>query len=250
MKLTTSLFIAFFLFSAGVVFAQDNTFYEDDTPLLYRQESSLGINLHTSGMGVSFRRGTQLTVARKRMLEVDFVGMKHPKEDKTHITKDSPGFVYGKLNYVSLLRTGFGFQHVIFAKGDRSGVEVRFNYSAGLSLAILKPVYLDINIRSGQNPFGSSRHEPQRYDPNLHQLSDIYGRSSFGYGMTELTFHPGGYAKSGFSFEYGKNDKSIRALEAGAVLDLFPKVIPIMAYASNNNYYFSLYLAMYFGGKW
>lgn len=250
MKLTTSFIIAFFLYSAGVVFAQDNAFYEDDTPLLYRQESSLGINLHTSGMGVSFRRGTQLTVARKRMIEVDLVGMKHPKEYKTHITKDSPSFVYGKLNYVSLLRTGLGFQHVLFAKGDRSGVEIRFNYSAGLSLAILKPVYLDIIKRSGQYPFEKTRHEPQRYDPNLHQLSDIYGRSSFGYGSNELSFHPGVYAKSGFSFEYGKNDKSIRALEAGAVLDLFPKAIPIMAYVNNNNYYFSLYLAMYFGGKW
>ncbi len=230
--------------------AQENVMYEDDTPLLYRKELSVGLQVHTSGIGVAMRRGKQLTITRKRMLELDLVSMKHPKEEKTHVFKDSPGFVYGKLNYLTLLRTGWGYQRVLYAKGDRSGVEVRFNYSAGLSTAIVKPVYLDIIVRSGQYPFEQSRQEPQRYDPVKHQLSDIYGRSDFGYGMSELSIHPGGYFKSGFSFEFGKNDKNIRALETGAVIDVFPKAIPIMAYAKNNNYYFSLFLSVYFGGKW
>ena len=250
MKFSAWAMLGFLLLFSQFAKAQDFTLYEEVSSILYRREATLGFMTHTSGLGFSARRGLQKTFERKRIIELDLVSMKHTKEDKTHVFKDSPGFVYGKLNYLTLLRCGYGIQQILYAKADRSGVEVRFNGSVGLSTGILKPVYLDIIIRSGQYPFEQSRREPTRYDPLKHQLSDIYGRSSFGYGMSELTFHPGGYVKSGFSFEFSKNDRSIRSIETGAVLDVFPKALPIMAFTSNNSYYFSLYLAGFFGGKW
>ena len=58
---------------------------------------------------------------------------------------------------------------------------------------------------------------------------------------------PGIYAKSGFNFEYSKEDKVIHAIEVGTTLSAYLKEIPIMATSDNKSIFFSLFVSYRFG---
>ena len=137
---------------------------------------------------------------------------------------------------------------IIDTKAERNGVEIRFVYSGGLSLEITKPIYLEI---LKPTPL-TNQYDivVEKYDPEIHFIDSIYGRASFIYGINQLRFHPGGYAKIGFNFEYAPIFENVKALEIGAIIDVFPKEIPIMAFTKNKQFFLTFYITLMFGNKW
>ena len=184
------------------------------------------------------------------MFEGDFVGMKHPKEVKSvnQAFDNARSYVYGKLNSFSILRAGVGRQHTIYSKAEKNGVEVRFLYSGGLSLGILKPVYLNILKPTGN--FGEFDVVTEKYNPDEHYIDNIYGRAPFTEGLDQLFFRPGAYAKVGFNFEYAPVFEDVKALEIGVILDAYPQEVPIMAFAENKQLFLTFYLTIMYGRKW
>jgi hypothetical protein len=232
-------------------FAQTNpNEYVEEKPVLMKNEATGGLNFHTGGWGIQFRRSLNRTVKKKQMFEADFVGMKHPKEVKSvnQAFDRARSFVYGKENGLSILRAGTGQQRVIYSKSERTGVEVRFLYSGGLSLGILKPVYLNILKPTGN--FGEFELVVEKYDPEVHYIDDIYGRAPFTEGFGEIGFRPGAYARIGFNFEYAPIFDDVKALEVGAIIDAYPQEIPIMALTENNRFFLSFYITIMYGRKW
>lgn len=256
-----SLFIVF-LFSFSILFAQETGLVpavkqNDDVQLLYRNEREFGVVIHSSGWGFNYRRAKHVTGYRKRTLEFEMVGMRHPKEIKRQLSGiGSKGYFYGKQFIVTVLRGGYGFHRVIAGKSDRRGVELRLVTLVGPSLALAKPVYLEIwhpDPIQG-NPHGNSEYE--RYDPNnpfhvpYNGSFGIIGRAGYFRGVGEMNFFPGGFFKFGLSFEHSNLDDDIKLLETGVVVDAFYKTIPIMAKAPNNQVYVNVYLNIMFGKKW
>lgn len=249
-------FFSFFIitfFSAGVYSQElkdDLTRLQqgEDLNVLYRNESSFGIYAHTAGgIGLAYRRGQHVTGKRKRMLEVEAQNFKHPKEVKSvnSIFENSKGFNYGKLNSFFLLRPGVGYQNVLYQKSDKKSVEIRYSYFVGATLAFAKPVYLEI-VRDPQDGVVST----ERYDPEEHSIDVIYGKASFFRGIEETKIIPGGYAKLALSFEYADRYNSIKAIETGVIFDIYPKVLPMMAYNRNQQAFAILYLKILWGKKW
>lgn len=222
----------------------------DDTKLLYRNEMSGGLIAHSNGFGANFRRGQHVTGTRKRVFEVEFATYKHPKEVKTvnPAFDNAKGFYYGKLNSVFLLRPGVGYQNVIFSKPERSGVEIRYVTFLGGSLCFEKPVYLQILKRTPIDNYYDLATE--KYDPAVHYPDNIYGRAPYFKGFDEMKIVPGGYAKFGLTFEYGALDDAVKAIETGVCVDVYPKVIPIMATQRNQQVFVTLYLHVLYGRKW
>ena len=227
---------------------------EDYKPVLYRNEHSIGFILHSNGWGINYNRGKHITGFKKRMLEFDFVGMKHPKEVKTLQNENAKSYVYGKLNTLSVLRASLGEQRLVYSRNTREGVEIRLNYSLGASIGITKPVYLEIAVLNDKVPpidtFPRFNIEVQEYDPELHFTNNIWGRASFTNGLDQLNFHPGLHAKFAMSFGYGYLDDDVKAFETGMTVDLYPKDIPIMALIDNNSLYFNFYIKLLYGRKW
>jgi len=228
---------------------------DDDVTILYRHEASGGITVHSNGWGVTFKAGKHVTGFRKRMLDFEIISMSHPKEFRsTNPYYDgAKSFIYGKLNHVFLLRGGWGYQNIIFGKGERSGVEVRYNYYGGIDLGLAKPVFLDILENNPDNPSDSFKIVvTKQYDPNDpdQTLDNIYGSSSFFTGFGKMKLYPGVYGKFAISFEYAGWQRKIAALETGVMVDFFPHAIPIMAYNKNENVYFNFYISILWGGKW
>lgn len=246
------------LLAAGQLFGQQvetetvkvNANLYDDTKLLYRNEMSGGVLAHTNGFGVNFRRGRHVTGTRKAVFECEFVNFRHPKEVKTvNPSFDAAkGYYYGKMNSFLILRPGVGYQNVIFSKPEKSGVEIRYVTFIGGSLGLAKPVYLKI-----LQPTPIDHHYDlvvQRYDPNVHYPDNIFGRAPYMKGFDEIKLYPGGYAKLGLTFEYGTLDDAVKAIETGICVDVYPKVVPIMAYQRNQQVFVSLYLHFLYGRKW
>ncbi len=246
--------ILLFLISVAS-FAQDTSrTANDDVTILYRNEAEGGIILHSNGLGLTFKRGWHQTGYKKKMLDIDFVSLRDPKQYKlaNPYYPDSKPYFFGKLNFAYILRTGFGKQNIIFGKGERSGVEVRFNYYGGLSLGITKPVFLDILI---DNPVDSMTKvvETRRYDPNdpVQQIQEnIYGPGPYFQGLDQLSIYPGAYGKLALSFEYSGWQQKVTAIETGVTLDAYAKGLPIMANDKKNNFFFNFYVSLIWGSKW
>jgi hypothetical protein len=254
-------FIFILVLNVSVLSAQTNpNEYEESPPVLMKNELSFGFLLHSSGWGIDFRRGQNLTVSKKRMFEIELTGMHHPKEIKSvnPYYENSKSYVFGKLNTFTVLRGAVGYQRVIASKAERGGVEIRLNYTGGVSLGFAKPIYLNI-IKQDINDPGYFTLSVEKYDPDNqnHYPDDIYGRASFTKGLSEIKVYPGLYTKLGFSFEYGALDDDVKIIEAGVTFDAYGQTVPIMGTpktalypVKNNQVFFNFYINILYGRKW
>jgi len=229
--------IAIDLFPQGEISEQPRIFY--------RNEESIGILLNSNGLGISGRYAIRINARKKHIIDVDFVGIKHSKEYKySNPYNSNRTFVFGKLNSFFNLRAGYGRQKEIYRKADKGGIAIRRYFSFGPTLGILKPIYYEI-LEPTSDPYNYNL-ITEKFVTHLNQQF-IYGRASFFKGINEISVVPGGFAKLGISFEYSKSDITLHALEAGLVLDAFPKKIRIMDTEQNNYLFLGLFISYRFG---
>ena len=248
------LIFSFILGTAFFAHAQeeeDVPFEEIDTILnkvILKKEMSGGGIIHSHGWGVLFRKGYNVTAFRKNIWELEFIGIRSPKQVRINFYgayySNANSYIYGKLNKVYTLRAGLGQQHLVARKPYWGGVEVRFAYYGGLSLGMGKPIYLYI---INQNNYTSLLTE--RYDPTRHFIDNIFGRAPFLEGITETQFYPGLYVKAGINFDFGEYNTSIKSLETGIMADAYAIPIPIMAFTEKDYYFINLYINLTFGKR-
>lgn len=219
-----------------------------DPNVLYRNEMSFGIFAHSRGFGMNFMRAKHVTGTRKRLLEIEALNMKHPKEIKiSNNTDNSKRFIYGKLNNILLFRGGVGYQTTIFKRSDRKSVEIRTAYFLGGNLTFAKPSYI---LVYRENATGNKFEESIKYDPEIHTIDSIAGRGPLLDGLGEMKVYPGLYAKANLSFEYAPFSNKVKAIETGVIFDYYPKALPIMAHNPAENFIITLYVGFVFGKKW
>ena len=217
--------------------------------VLTEKQWALGVLIHTNGLGLKFRYGTNRTALRLWMWETEYSTYKSAKEIRVlnPYYPNAKSYIYGKENSVSFLRAGTGQQYVLNRKPYWGGVQLSILWMGGVTVGFAKPMYLYIIY-----PISQSEYElkEERYDPEKHFADDIYGRASLLAGILKLKFHPGIYARAGLEFEFGNKNRRPKALEAGACLDFSPVGIPIMAYNPKQNLFLTLYLSFTFGKRY
>ena len=237
------------LLTSGSSFAQEES--ENDSTsdiVLMEKQWTLGLLVHTNGWGLRLRIGKNITFLRQRMWELEYTTYKSPKEIRVinPMFSDAKSYIYGKLNYVSFLRGGIGFQRILNRKPYWGGVQLSAVYYGGISIGITKPMYLYIIHIKSLNEYEIVE---EKYNPDIHFVEDIYGRGSFLSGITQLGLYPGIYVKCGLEFEFGTKNTRINSLEAGATLDFSPIPIPVMAYNPRQNFFITLYLSISLGKR-
>ena len=232
-----------FLIVASSLSAQGEL--NEQQKVFFRNERSFGIMLNTNGIGFGYRGAKRIDFLNKRLLEIEAGSLKHPKEYRLSNPYTTGGsFVFGKLNSTFYLRAGIGHQHELYKKADLGGIAIRYFYSAGAVMAIYKPIYYRVLYAVSPTDYVIRE---EKFSSAIALPLDIYGKSSFSKGLNETKIMPGLYAKGGFNFEYSKEDKIIHAIEFGAQINAFPKVIPIMATTDNKAIFFSLFVSYRFG---
>lgn len=219
----------------------------DDTEILRKQEFTGGFVLHSQGFGAILRRSKNKTYMRKRVIELEAVSMEHPKEIRSSNPwyDNTRAYSYGELSQVVVTRLGYGRHNVMYARFDK-GVEVRYLYIGGLSVAWAKPIYLEIGYPSIPYQYIAT----ERYDPERHFVDNIFGRASDLKGIDEMRLYPGIYGRFGFSFDYAKQQKNISTIETGVIIDYYVQDIPMMAKIENDPYFLTFYVSLQFGTRW
>ena len=222
-----------------------------DVNVLFRNEATGSISAHSRGFGINYRRLWHVTGTRKRLIEFDALNMKHPKEIKVKHDRGK-SYYYGKLNNLVFIRAGYGYQQTLYRRAERKSIEVRMVYSVGPTFCFAKPVFLEIEYPDTVSSKAGDSYivKTEAYDPAKHNQNNILGRAPMFFGIEKTTVYPGLHGKLGFSFEYGEFRNSIKAIEAGVVVDYFPKAVPIMAYVPPENFFVTLYLSFNFGKRW
>jgi len=213
--------------------------------VFFRNEKSFGIQLNTDGIGFSYRTARRTDYLNKNIIEYEFGTIKHPKEYKlSNPYTQGTSFVFGKLNFPMYFRASIGRQHELYKKADLGGVSIRLFYTGGPVLAVYKPIYYKVIYPVSLTEYYIKE---EKFNTNIAIPQDIWGRASFTKGFSEIKVTPGLYVKSGFSFEYSKQDKVLHAIEVGATLSAYLKEIPIMASDDNKSIFFSLFVSYRFG---
>lgn len=217
--------------------------------------NSYGIKINSNGYGLYYNFSHRINYRLRNFIESEYNYQKHPKEikvingylDAYSVRK----FVFGKTHTVHNIKVGYGYNKMIYEKRDKNSVSIHLIGSAGIIMAISKPIYYEIvdSIKYSNNypiPMTSFHKIDINFQNNP---SDILGKAPFSYGFNELKFHPGLYAKAGLQFDFSQNVMQTQVLETGVILDSYLIPVEIMA-GQESHIYVSLYIAYHFGKKY
>jgi hypothetical protein len=186
----------------------------DERKILFRNESSFGLELTSTGWGLNYVYGKHLDNRNKDLFEIQLVEIKHPKEVKSTnpYYPNQKKFVFGKVNSFYNLRFGYGKQKKLFSKADKGGIEIRMFYTGGLNLGLVKPIYYEVvDSQFVVNDMYYLVTETTTFNPNIHSPYDIIARAGFLKGFNETKIVPGVYGSMGVGFEFSESDKVLNS---------------------------------------
>lgn len=223
-----------------------------DNQIIFSNERSGVILAHSHGFGLGYRTGKNVNALRTRIYAFEIVNMRSGKEIKTinPYWDNSKRYVYGKLNDVLVIRAAYSNKYLLNRKPYWGGVELRWLYETGLSLALEKPYYLFV-VNILQLPSGALDYEivTSKFSAANYSWDDIYGRAPFTKGLNEISLVPGIYAKLGLNVEFGTVRTSTKAAEIGVSLDFFPQGVNIMDDSRDNPFLLNFYISYAFGKR-
>lgn len=213
------------------------------------KEVWVGGILHTNGLGLNYSAAKFKTYKKKALVNVDLVNVKHDKEYKIFgsFDENAKKFVYGKLNSLYSLRVGIGNRLVLIEKLRENGLQLSINYSCGPSIGLIKPVFLEVFKYDVSGQIAGISLE--RYDPELHNFYNIYGRGPWSAGIMSTKLNPGAFLKFGLEFEFSTTREIINSLEVGFSADAYLNSIKLMVNNPQRRFYPSLYISCSIGNK-
>lgn len=240
----TFLFVFTFI---TISFSMSQGEIDEQNVAFWRNEQTYGISYLSNGWGLDYRYGKRIDGYRKQLFEVGLNSIKHRKETKrtNPIPYSVSRYVFGKTNYCFDIKAGFGFQKEIFSKQDLNSISIKYYYSAGASLAFLKPIYYEIFYAT----YTDTSKKYEKFDPYKHRTDNILGRAPFFWGLGEIKVIPGAYLKAGTQVEYSKNDMKIKALEFGVIVNGYTNKLEIMSAVDYNPQFFVTFFLSYRFGK-
>ena len=261
------LLLFVFLLTAGlVVFAQDSTSrktksdrkaekrqrinaiikQEEEGNLSFRKQSSFGIELRTNGYGAFYELGKRRSPRFTNIYLLEISEIKERNEEKLGGPENffSNTFIYGKQNNFYQAKLGFGQQYILGQKGNKNGVAITANVTAGIALGFLKPYYLQIVDTNGKEQSVSYESDSVAYLSGA-----VLGSTGFTKGWNELKMKPGAFIRGALRFDFGRYNERVQAIEIGMSLEAFASKIPIMIYSEPKQLFFQGHVAFVFGSR-
>jgi TM2 domain-containing membrane protein YozV len=238
-------------------------------PKPIRTDFSVGIRMNTNGWSGFMEKGwvrSEFTkesdkLYNRRVFQIEFSEHKHPKQWRetntmlSGLVSDKPRpFVYGKVNNFYTLKLGYGYSRMIAGKPNQGNISVHWLYLGGVSMAFLKPYYIDVYVSSQDNP-GFLEKKTIRYTGEnekdfLGYKQNIVGSSGLIKGIDETQLVPGIHAKTALHFDFAADTRTKLAIEIGINGELYTQKIKIMANQKDYPYVVNAYISFQFGKRW
>lgn len=221
---------------------------EEEGSLIFQKQSVFGIKLNSDGYAAFYELGKLKTPVKTNLYSFEIGERKHPKEEK--LSRGNFGFsignpfIYGKINNFYFAKLGFAQQRLIGGKGNKNGVAVSAIYGGGFSAGLLKPYYLTIASRTGNQEIKYNNNDSIFLNAN-----GISGSSAFTKGFNELKFVPGAFAKVAMRFDYGRYNEMVSAVEVGLNVEGYSSKMPMMLLNKQKQLFFNAYAAIVFGKR-
>ena len=248
MKIKLLLF--YFFFTITSAYSQQG---EEEA---YNREFNYGVNFNTRGHligGIMVKSSRYMKGNWSQFYALEVVDIKHPKEKREFSEVTGNSYIYGKSNYLFVIRPQYGRDYVFFRKAPESGVQVNGILAAGPSIGLLVPYFIVYDYTQpggGQNTPTDYRSE--QFDPDKHEQygkERIRGSAGVLSGFPSTNFNIGAHFKSGLSFEYGRYREDVTGVEVGFLLEAYPKKLVMIPRATNVNFFSSVYLTLYYGRR-
>ena len=251
---------AFFLSVSTAVMAQET--YQvrqrstESKGLVYDKENIYFLRPHTNGFAFGYTIGKIRSYYKTKYMSFEGGWVKHPKEvrQRSEFSGLSPSaqaassFVFGKQNALLTLRMSWGNKIYVSDKAAYKGVAVGYSYEGGPLLGLLKPYYLD--YQSNDTPVRPIKYTKETRDIFLdNSSSNIVGHSNFFQGFNEIKPLLGLQGKASIHLDFAASDEYVRAFEFGAMLDIYPKKVPIMVDVENRPFFINVFANFMFGKR-
>ena len=237
-----------FLLSAQNIDIQDESEKPIEERIVFDRQNTINVAIHSQGLGVGFKIGRIKSINLTNNWEAEVVSLHSLKEIKSMSISqyNTRPFVYGKLNSVYVVRFGYGQERRIFGKPYWGGIETRWTYEAGASLALAKPYYYYV---VSYQPSSLGGYFQTVEEQTFAQGIDILGRASFFKGIGEIKLSPGVHARAGLSFEFGKTRTQVQALNIDVLAEFFPLGVSIMDSERGRMFYVTFMLSYNRGSR-
>ncbi len=253
-KYLYSLLLTCSLTGAVEVLAQSGS---NSVGFIYNSERVYDIRFHTNrGAGLFYQRGKILTYYKTTFYQFGITELRLAREHRQgsdpSLTRNFRPYIYGKQNNVFAIRASKGAKRYFSEKAKRKGVAVGMSYSLGGTLGLVKPYYLALRRPVPDQP-NISRVVAEKYsEDNAHLFlndSKIIGAASFLKGFDDLSIIPGANASCAIHLDWGAFDSFLRGMEVGAMLDVFPRQLPLMVTEENQRIFLNFYVSMQLGKR-
>ncbi len=222
-----------------------------------KEEFSVGLGMMGLGFNSTAVYGRVTQPYRTTLFNIDIAELRSSKErlrgnNNRGSTAQNTGnaYVYGKRNNCYLLRAGWGNKHYISEKQNDQNITLALSYQTGLSLAVLKPYYLQLYYRSDSSFVDNY----QSYSPQNAYLfldpSVIRGTGGFTRGWDDLQFKLGLFAKGSLWIDFKAESSFIAAIELGLSADFFSRQLPIMIANESPPVFLNIHANIHLGGRW
>lgn len=254
------IFALLFLVAVGAATAQSQrlTPPAENLGIIYSRETTFNMKLSTNrGFIAGMEFGRLRTYYKTTFYHISLGELKHPKEQRQSadpiLSRSFRPFIFGKQNNVFVLRGGWGVKRYFSEKAKHKGVAVGMSYAFGPSLGLLKPYYLAICYPNPARP-GDCRIFHEKYSEEnaslfLDENGRIKGASPFTKGLGELGFRPGANASVALHLDWGAFDELVKAVEVGAMLDVFPTQLPILVGEDNQRVFLNFFVNLQLGKR-
>ena len=226
--------------------------HEEEGVITYRKQNALGVKLTNDGFGVSYEFGRAQSIKRMLLFQFELATRLHPREQKeTNLAIGGAPFVYGKINHFYMFKTGVQQQFLFGNKSNKNGVSVTGNVGVGVSVGLLRPYYVEVNddVNRVRKDIKYESADSLTFQ-STNKLNELrVTGSKFSKGWDEIKINPGGYAKAGLRFDYGRYNETVSAIEVGLSAEFYSKKVPQLVFIDPKQLFFNAYVTILFGKR-
>lgn len=224
----------------------------------YKDELSLGLNLHTNGVGGHLRYATNKKGTQQDIWLLQVRSLQHEKEIKqqrkgTTFRELGPfkPYHFGKVNSILNLQLGYGKEQLLLPSIINENISIYGSLVGGASIILQKPVYLNlIHTDVAGNYFVQSEKYSAQNETLFLNNSRILGADKWGKGLGEARIIPGLFLEPSLVFVPAKNKAFIQKIYIGGNVAWHLRSVEIMALRKSLPVQASFFVGIGFGKRW